>query len=396
MRAVHRAPARVVQVGRFGLHLDRSIGQDAGMLSAPSLAVELPRVQRGGLPEFLLVGGLTPLLFAASWLLRATLALDDAELAVGFTFFYAAHLLNDPHFAVSYLLFYDDFRARAFGAAFSRGQRARYWIAGALVPATLIAAAGYALFARSSLAFGALFQLMFALVGWHYAKQGFGVLMVLGARRGVRFTAWERRALLAHALCGWLYAWANPYDPGRALEEKGVPYTTFAQPRWLEPLALTALALTIPFALWALRNKRALITPLTGYLCSIWSWSIFSAVDPLVRYAIPALHSLQYLYFVWLLKHGEAREREREPWFETAASVRIARLAASALALGWLLFHGLPSWLDSGRPTPIGATPWFAALYAFVNIHHYFMDSVLWRRQNPATRYLQMRAGELP
>ena len=36
----------------------------------------------------------------------------------------------------------------------------------------------------------------------------------------------------------------------------------------------------------------------------------------------------------------------------------------------------------------LGPTPYFAAIYAFVNIHHYFMDTVIWRRDNPATRHL--------
>lgn len=334
------------------------------------------------------------MLFLLAWLARSTLPLDDAELAFGFTFFYAAHLINDPHFAVSYLLFYQHARERALGPAFPRGQRVRYWLAGLVVPVALVSWAAQALWQRSAQSFGLLLQLMFLLVGWHYVKQGFGVLMVLAARRNVRFSLAERRVLLAHALTGWAYAWANPYDPGHAAEEKGVLYSTLAQPAWLEQVALLAFLLTLPPLVWVLvqRQRRAgllpLLSPLTGYLCSIWAWSIFSSADPLVRYAIPALHSLQYLYFVWLLKSAQAREREREPWFETAAPTRLAKLAAGALALGWLLFHGLPGWLDGARPGPLGATPYFAALYAFVNIHHYFMDSVLWRRENPDTRYL--------
>lgn len=365
------------------------------MMKAPSLALELPRPPRK-VAEFLLVGGLTPALFVVSWLLRATLGLDDAELAVGFTFFYGAHLLNDPHFAVSYLLFYEDARARALGDAFPPRQRLRYWLAGIVVPAALLGVAAYALYGPSPPTFGLLIQLMFLLVGWHYVKQGFGVLMVLAQRRGVRFTSRERAAVLAHALCAWLYAWASPYDPGRTLEEKGVVYTTLAHPRWLLPLALTLLVASVPGLIWALWGKPRLAAPLTGFLCSVWLWTIFSALDPLVRYAIPALHSVQYLYFVGLLKGAEAREREREPYFETAAPARLARLALGALLLGGLLFHVLPSWLDDGRRSPLGPTPWFAALYAIVNIHHYFMDSVLWRRENPRMRHLQMPSRELP
>jgi hypothetical protein len=370
------------------------------MLSASRAteALRLPRTR--GLPgrvlEFALVGGLTPLSFALAWALRGALGLEDAELAVGFTFFYAAHLINDPHFAVSYLLFYEDVRERALGRTSSLAQRLRYWTAGLLVPLGLAAWIASALWQRSTVSLGALIQLMFLLVGWHYVKQGFGVLMVLGARRGVRFHTRERRALLLHALVGWAYAWASPFDPGRTLQEKGVPYATFAHPAWLEPLTRALFlgsALWLGALLWQKARREGglpLLTPLCGYLCSIWAWSVFSGLDPLVRYAIPALHSLQYLYFVWLLKAGEAREREGPPWFEPSVGVRVARLAMAALTLGWLLFHGLPAWLDSPRTrSPLGPTPWFAALYAFVNIHHYFIDSVLWRRDNPRTRYLQ-------
>lgn len=77
------------------------------------------RVRVSALVEFLLVGGATPLLFAISWLLQRTIGLSSADLAVGFLFFYGAHVINDPHFSVTYLLFYEDARARAFGRAFA-------------------------------------------------------------------------------------------------------------------------------------------------------------------------------------------------------------------------------------------------------------------------------------
>jgi hypothetical protein len=360
------------------------------------------RVPARSVVEFLLVGGATPLLFAASWLLRRTIGLDSADLAVGFVFFYGAHFINDPHFAVTYLLFYEDARARAFGRDVSRAQRARYVVAGLLVPAALVAWAGAALAARSAYSLGLLIQTMFLLVGWHYVKQGFGVLTVLAARRGVRFLPRERWALLAHCFAGWAYAWASPADPGTEVEEKGVVYRTLAHSQGLEQATHVVFLVTGLVLLGVLVQKRRregplpIFAPLTAMLCSIWSWSIYSSIDPLVVYVIPALHSIQYLYFVWLLKGAEAREREGPPWFEVSARVRIGVLALSALALGWLLFHGAPSALDemliprrarfSGWP--LGPTPYFAALYTCVNLHHFFMDSVLWRRDNPQTRYL--------
>ena len=378
---------------------------------APSVHAELPAPRaharaRGSVAEFLLAGGVTPLLFPLAWLLRSALGVSAAELAVGFTMFYAAHVVNDPHFAVTYLLFYKDGRARAFGDAFGPWQRARYVLAGIVVPIVLGAWAIGALVTTSAFALGLMMELMFLLVGWHYVKQGFGVMIVLAARRGVRFSPRERWVVLAHCFAGWAYAWASPSDPGREVEEKGVVFRTLARPVALERITLavcltTALALAVMLVQKRRREGRLpLVTPLAALLSSIWAWSIYSSIDPLVVYVTPALHSVQYLYFVWLLKGNEAREREGPPWFETSARARVGLLAATAVALGWILFHGAPTALDDllvprrlrGPAVMLGPTPYFAAIFAFVNLHHYFMDYVLWRRDNPSTRYLYSRS----
>ena len=364
-------------------------------------SVERSRRWPGRVGEFLLVGGITPFLFPLSWLMRKELGLGASEFAVGFLFFYGAHVINDPHFSVTYLLFYRDSRARAFGGAFAPLQRARYIVAGLVIPVALVGWAIAALATRSAFALALMIQLMFLLVGWHYVKQGFGLMTVLAARRGVRFTPRERLAILAHCYAGWAYAWASPFDLGREVEEKGVVYMTIAHPLWLERLTQGVLLSTVLPLIWVLVQKRRregrlpIFTPLTALLCSIWSWSIYSSIDPLVRYVIPALHSVQYLYIVALLKGNEAREREGPPWFETSARVRLGILAVSALGLGWVLFHGAPTYLDDllisrrDAESPLGPTPYFAALFAVVNIHHYFMDNVIWRRENPHTRYLR-------
>jgi hypothetical protein len=369
----------------------------------PANAAPLPssRAWLGRLGEFLLVGGLTPLLFPLSLLMRKTLGLSDAQFAAGFTTFYAAFVINDPHFSVTYFLFYKDARSRAFGDAFNPVQRARYVFAGIVVPLVLGSWAIAALAMKSAYVLGLFIQLMFLLVGWHYVKQGFGVMMVLSARRGVRFSAVERWAILAHCFTGWAYAWASPFDPGRQVEEKGVVYMTVAHPHGLEQLTHVVFLATIVPLVWVLVRKwrregpLPLLTPLTALLASIWSWSIYSSIDPVVVYVTPALHSIQYLYFVWLLRRNEAREREGPPHFEVSAKVRVGTLAVSAVGLGWLLFHGAPTALDdmfvsrrAAFDSPLGPTPYFAALYAFVNMHHYFMDYVIWRRDNPQTRYL--------
>ncbi|HVY29084.1 MAG TPA: hypothetical protein VHB79_21145 [Polyangiaceae bacterium] len=362
---------------------------------------DAPGVGSPRVAEFLFTGGATLILLPLCWLLERALGLDSAELAVGFITFHAAHVINDPHFSVTYLLFYRDVRARACGAEYPLAQRVRYVLAGFIAPAALLSWAISALVMHSARSLGAMTQLMFLLVGQHYVKQGFGVVTVLSARRGVRFSAVERRVLLAHCFSGWAYAWASPFDPGRMVEEKGVVYTTWAHPHWLEPLTRGVFfASCLPLA-WMLLQKwrkggAVPISPLLGLLCSVWLWTVFSGVDPLFMYLIPALHSLQYLYFVWLLKRNQARAHEGPPTFGRPPATVLGALAAGAVALGVLQFHLLPSVLDAAFVDPrlarfsdLGPTPYFAALFTLVNLHHYFMDFVIWRRENPESAYLR-------
>jgi len=378
------------------------------MTSAAATLPEAPaRAERSRLSstvEFLVVGGAGVVLFPVLWLLRKVVGLDSAELAVGFLMFHGAHLINDPHFSVTYLLFYKNLKQRAFGTAFTRQQRARYLVAGFVVPLALAAWLTVALSSASARSLGALIQLMFLLVGWHYVKQGFGVLTVLSARRGVRYSAFERRAILAHCFAGWAYAWASPATPAALAEEKGVLYLSLAHPLVLERITLLAFAVSavllaaVLYRKWRREGRLPPLAPLTGLLVSIWLWSVYSSADALMVYVIPALHSVQYLYFVWLLTRNQARAAEAAPFFGPKTSHRLAFLAASSLALGWLLFHGSPEVLDGARLVAhrnarqrlgdLGPTPYFAAFFAFVNIHHYFMDNVIWRRENPETQRL--------
>jgi hypothetical protein len=350
----------------------------------------------------MLVGGATFVLLPIAWLLRRTFGLDDSEYTVSFVAFYLAYVINDPHFAVTYFLFYKDVRRRALSPEVPLAQRIRFVVAGLFVPVALLAWGFSSIACHSVASIGWMIQLMFLLVGWHYVKQGFGVLAVLSARRGVRVTPRERLAVVVHCYAGWVFAWANPSGPAREYEEKGVVYMALAHPRWLEAGAAIVLGASSLWLVWVvasryLREGRGLpIGPLVGLLVTVWSWTIFSSIDPLLRYVIPALHSIQYLYFVWLMKRNQARAAEGPPTFGRPVHVRLGVLALSALGLGWFLFHGLPTFLDtafvphSRMPTtdPLGETPYFAVLYVFVNVHHYFMDHVIWRRENPETRHL--------
>jgi hypothetical protein len=383
-------------------------GLDSGRLAGGGSADAAKSATRdwvARLVEFMLVGGATLVLFPLSWLVRKKIGLDASEYAVGFLTFYGAYVINDPHFTVTYFLFYKDAKRRAFSSELSLAHRIRYLLAGLVVPTLLVIWAMFALSAHSAPTLGWMIQLMFFLVGWHYVKQGFGVLTILSARRGAPINAHERRIILFHCFAGWAYAWASPAVAAGEFEEKGVVYRALAHPRWLElttgaVLALSTVALIVMLvARWRREGRMLPLAPLGGFLITVWSWTIYSSVDRLVQYMIPALHSIQYLYFVWLMKRNQARECEGPPSFGRPVAVRLGVLALSALGLGWFLFRGAPAFLDGalvsrpvrgGATDALGTTPFFAAIFVVVSIHHYFMDYVIWRRDNPDTRYLRV------
>ncbi len=348
--------------------------------------------------ELLATGALTPLLLPLSWLVRRVVPLDDAELAIGFLMFHAAHVVNDPHFAVTYLLFYEDARARATSPQIAPAQRARFLVAGVLVPVVLVAWAIWALSTHAANVLGAMVQLMYLAVGWHYGKQGFGVLTVLSARRGVSFDAVERRVLLAHVYATWALAWSSPPLAAGEYAERGVVYWALPRPEWLTWIAvgacaLSTVALVVVLAKKLRREGSLPWTPLVAYLATLWLWSVAASIDPLVRYVIPALHALQYFFFVGLLRWNEGRAEEGPPRFGRPATTRVFALAVGAVALGYALFRGIPALLDAdlvGRDgwDALGATPFFAAFYVVVNLHHFAMDAVIWRREHAPTRFL--------
>jgi hypothetical protein len=76
--------------------------------------------------------------------------------------------------------------------------------------------------------------------------------------------------------------------------------------------------------------------------------------------------------------------RER-PWRGRLAR-RLAGFAAVAAVLGFLGFWGLPVVAGAFLPydqAALGATVFLFAFWVFINVHHYFLDSVMWRSRNP-------------
>jgi hypothetical protein len=346
--------------------------------------------------DFLCLGGLT---FAVVPLL---LALPDAAFPyVAAISFGLAHFVNHPHFAHSYQIFYRGFAGKLADPAIPRGFRARYAFAGLVVPAGLAFFLLGHLVAGDARSLGLAGNLMAFLVGWHYVKQGYGMAIVQSVLKRRFFGDLEKKVMLCNAYACWVFAWLLVT---RELGERslwGIEYLLIdVRPEWLWLTGSVAAVATAGFLAMLARRlvaaKPIAWSGLTAYLVTLYVW-LFAALDPMLLLIVPALHSLQYLNVVWRYELNYQRSRAPVGGLGAAAfgdtpGKRLARFVALGIAFGYFGFWALPDWLGAYVPydrAALGPGALLFVCWIFINVHHYFIDNVLWRRENPDTgRYL--------
>ena len=141
-----------------------------------------------------------------------------------------------------------------------------------------------------------------------------------------------------------------------------------------------------------------------SYLATLYLWVIFVRINPLFLAVVPTFHSLQYLAIVWRFQLNAEPTREAQPardwwqatkhYFSTNAWGQLGLFVALGIALGYLGFEAAPRWLDSvgGYNREVFGSYLFMFIFSiFINVHHYFLDNVMWRRENPQMKLLLSR-----
>jgi len=356
----------------------------------------------GNFADFFLLGGATLALLPIFWLLPSGL-LDRAAVLTWATLI--AHGINNPHFAHSYHLFYRGFIAKSTGDEYPLTWRLRYLFAGVAAPVVLAGFFVYCLATQNAVLLGYGVNLMFFTVGWHYTKQGYGMAMLDAVLKRRFYREGEKKLLLHHAYAVWALSWLNSNEYAWKAEYWGIPYESFAIPAGFRYAAWAAVIITglrvLHGLFLLLRSGRKLpINGLVAYAVSGYVWLLYP--EPILALIFPAMHSLQYMAVVWRYElnvqtervHLEEGGRADEP--PTAApfslGLRLAVFYGIAVGLGYFGFWFFPDLLKNWFPTTaaaMGSGVFLFVCWIFINVHHYFMDNVVWRKGNPETgRYL--------
>jgi hypothetical protein len=319
----------------------------------------------------------------------------------------AALFINNPHFAYSYQIFYGNFREKAFGTSYAPHLRVRYVIAGIVVPIVLLGFFAVCVLGRDDETLALAFNAMNFFVGWHFVKQGYGMIVVDSVLKKRFFSAVEKKILLINAYLVWAASWLAANASLHDAQFWGLHHYQFAVPAEVlmlgTYLAYGAGVFTVGMLVQKAITSRQL-PPINGtiaYLVSLYVWLWFVRINPFFLLIIPAFHSLQYMVVVWRYRLNResdlADQRARSMGMPATKTRQIMwrnhiGFAVLGLILGGIGFWGAPVIFDTWQPydaTIFGPSLFLFMFWIFINVHHYFLDNVMWRRENPDTgKYL--------
>ena len=144
--------------------------------------------------DWLTIGGLSVLLLPLVFLIPSN---DQLTENVGWFLYALAFVVNYPHFTISYQLMYGDYRHLLL-------KDFRFIWAGIIVPLIMVGYITVAHFTQSYDMLVYFVQFMFVIVGWHFTKQTYGVIMVTSTMNNYFYSKLEANVLKFNMYALWM------------------------------------------------------------------------------------------------------------------------------------------------------------------------------------------------
>lgn len=296
-------------------------------------------------------------------------------------------LVNFPHFLLSYQLLYIDFRRFIFS-------RLSFFWAGVIAPMLLIGSLILSSYVDPILYLGYFVNALYFFVGWHYIKQIFGTIIVTNALQKIFYNKIERWCLQANLYTLWAVSWVwNNIDGGSEQIFEGVIYSGLNFPARYMLYCLGAILITLVLVLITHlkkhiqeRNKPSL-TAVIAFIAS-YLWFIPLFYNPIFFPCIAFFHSLQYLPFVYAVRRNKIKNELAKLNPEAQSKIYFIRQYGYlflSVVLGAIVFYFLPRSIDQMKLFDFyfyGPTVMMFYFVIFLNIHHYFIDNVIWKKSN--------------
>ena len=297
---------------------------------------------------------------------------SERVVTIGATLVWA---VNYPHFAsTNYRLYHD------------RANIAQYPMTALLVP-VLITAAMIGSFASPAVIAPAFVMLYQLWSPYHFSGQTIGITMLYARRHEYHLDGWLRRALSTFVVATFVLQAARFEVGDGTAAFFGVTYPTLGLPTWAPGVVAAGMwacaAGFVVLLVHRVRSTRQMMPPLV-LLPAITQFVWFAATPPgYYLYLVPFFHSLQYLLIAWNLQLKETLDRGAHPPSVRFVLRASARWAAIIVAGGYVMFWLLPRLgAHAGRSMAFSS----AIVLAGLQMHHFFVDGVIWRLRNPSVR----------
>ncbi|MGI9470966.1 MAG: hypothetical protein ACR2NZ_05515 [Rubripirellula sp.] len=290
-------------------------------------------------------------------------------------------LINGPHFMASYRLLYSK----------QSNFRKHPWVTMAM-PMLGFAFIGYVIYkcfanpaATATQPLPIITVLNFAapvFLGWHYVGQSWGMTASFAFLSGFRMTIPERRLIR----CGFYALFL--YHVTLACEAMGLLQQFLPQDevgvyfmRAILSTCRVAVLVTFFLGLWGfirLSQREQKHLPMRVWLpwLATYSWYVMVDVQPSSLFLVQGFHALQYLMFPVRVEVNE----------HTTPGHRWPHLIVYyvlLVVLGVVGFH----WADLIGGVTESRLPIVTATFVTLNLHHYFIDAVVWKIRDPEVRH---------
>lgn len=229
------------------------------------------------------------------------------------------------------------------------------------------------------------------LSGHHYIMQAYGVAVACGQERRYVLAVWQKRAILANLYLLWAMNVLSGYRFFSVLNNGKFVYYPPAFPHGLFVIACVGFAVTTGLVLAALfypalRGKRQPPWLLLLPIAAVWAWlQPFMQPYGFQAWVVPIAHGAQYLYFA---ARTDARGFTK-PIKPQIGQFHIAAVFIVVALCGYFAFLQIPVALDETcMNKDISPKFFLLAFFLFLNIHHYFIDSIVWKSDSRAKQLL--------
>ncbi|MCW8132166.1 MAG: hypothetical protein KIS92_17600 [Planctomycetota bacterium] len=279
---------------------------------------------------------------------------------------------NWPHFA-----------ATSFRLYHSKENIRQYPLTALVIP--WVVTAGVLGAMASPLHFAPFFVMIYLLWSpYHFSGQTVGVAMIYARRSGFKVGPVERFFLSSFVFGTFICTTIHGHTSTLGSDYFGIRGPGLGLPLWLWRFSefwvyIAGFMFLVLMLHGCLRNRRfpplmMLLPPVAQF---IWFMPVAGANWPSFAEFVPFFHSLQYMLIAWSMQLKEKMDMEGiepSPWYVLGES---ARWGLINFVVGALLFFGIPHGLSQAFGIPIMLS--MGVFTAGVQIHHFFVDGVIWK-----------------